>query len=979
MSNGSVNFATLTEGTLNPDSRVNYNFGLVLGVNEFRQEQMYFLDKHYLHNNELHGYGTVSGLSVDRARYPEDKPTDIQVAVHPGMAIDQLGRPLIVREDQCARLGAWLAQQVKDDQQNNIDTFEKHRPDEDGYLTAYVVAKYNEVAEQSVPVAGGLTGNGNSTSTPSRLRDSFTIEFRWDRPQMPAWDAVRKFAAVLDRVHVEESAMGEKKGEQDEDEDEDERIEQIIEDICKRVRGIGEAAPSSKKAGGDHKRRHHEHELFEDEEADRSWYLPAKDFQYALDRVFTVWVTEVRQKLPPNLVDTQAAPSDQEVGILLARIDFQPDDPFNPDKPVILRAEKPEGAGRPFLLSTQVLQELVAAGGSSSHPPREFATLQTCTNRTVQAWIHHPAPIRLRRDHDDWNEALELKCDGRQMKIAGVKRIKLPELKNVIELSINADENDPTSMISPGARVELTFKLHNIRIQDEDEDRGAEGKKPEDTGLVGGVEDIGQGLQKGERDVEKDKVIKGVEHAVGGILHGAEDVVEGIAKGVEDIGEGVVKGAEDIGEDLEQAGKAALKGHFIKGAEDVVKGAAQGVEDVVEGAAKGVDAALGVPEEEEDERHSLRGSIDDFDIEYVGYDRMSNTITVYTIADHQPARELATLYLFNPQTASVRPEHPAAGLAEATGSESTLHLWFHTDSPVQLSETCQVLVPLSFTQPPQAMTFTAAAPPGNTYSYFWALVPPADFPLRPGELLMVQLDTNQIRVEGPANGGEDGEDHSQTLTSLLTGLPYRFAGYDGDHTIVAYHQVPSITPTIIEAGEREERRETERREPEREERREREDREGLERRPALPFVTITHLPTQAEEQREVTNETFELWFHLVADPAGERASFNEGISCEVWAELSDLRRSGKVDITGITPLQLNVYAVSVALPQPAANQQAYYLRFRFPLSTIPVSIRGGQVFESLGAYMESRGIHFEGFNGQDAIVAYVRIPARATA
>src|SRR5262252_4069176 len=179
MSNGSVNFATLTEGTLNPDSRVNYNFGLVLGVNEFRQEQKYFLEKHYLHNSELHGYGTVSGLGVSAALYQEEKPTDVQVTVHPGMAIDQLGRPVLVREAQCARLGAWLAQQVKDDQQKNQDTFKNHPPNEDGFLTVYIVASYAEREEQPVPISGGLSSSGDGKGTYSRIRDSFNIEFRW--------------------------------------------------------------------------------------------------------------------------------------------------------------------------------------------------------------------------------------------------------------------------------------------------------------------------------------------------------------------------------------------------------------------------------------------------------------------------------------------------------------------------------------------------------------------------------------------------------------------------------------------------------------------------------------------------------------------------------------------------------------------------------------------------------------------------------
>lgn len=42
--------------------RLNYFFGQMLGVNDFRTEQHYFREKLKLHNRCLHGYGTVCGL-----------------------------------------------------------------------------------------------------------------------------------------------------------------------------------------------------------------------------------------------------------------------------------------------------------------------------------------------------------------------------------------------------------------------------------------------------------------------------------------------------------------------------------------------------------------------------------------------------------------------------------------------------------------------------------------------------------------------------------------------------------------------------------------------------------------------------------------------------------------------------------------------------------------------------------------------------
>jgi hypothetical protein len=47
--------------------RLNYFFGQMLGVDDFRGEQAYFHEKQKLHNRCLHGYGTVCGLLVKAA------------------------------------------------------------------------------------------------------------------------------------------------------------------------------------------------------------------------------------------------------------------------------------------------------------------------------------------------------------------------------------------------------------------------------------------------------------------------------------------------------------------------------------------------------------------------------------------------------------------------------------------------------------------------------------------------------------------------------------------------------------------------------------------------------------------------------------------------------------------------------------------------------------------------------------------------
>src|SRR5689334_4861976 len=93
--------------SLTPNKRVNYAFGLVLGEDEFRQEQSHFEWKHRLGNRLLHGYGTVCGLKVTASA--QDGGTEIRIA--PGYALSPRGDWIWVDKAQCVRLDDWLHRQ----------------------------------------------------------------------------------------------------------------------------------------------------------------------------------------------------------------------------------------------------------------------------------------------------------------------------------------------------------------------------------------------------------------------------------------------------------------------------------------------------------------------------------------------------------------------------------------------------------------------------------------------------------------------------------------------------------------------------------------------------------------------------------------------------------------------------------------------------------------------------------------------------
>jgi hypothetical protein len=70
--------------------------GKPLVKRDFVLEQEYMIGKDWLHNNLLHGVGTVCGLKV--VQHPNPACRDEYVVIQPGMALDCCGREIIVRE-----------------------------------------------------------------------------------------------------------------------------------------------------------------------------------------------------------------------------------------------------------------------------------------------------------------------------------------------------------------------------------------------------------------------------------------------------------------------------------------------------------------------------------------------------------------------------------------------------------------------------------------------------------------------------------------------------------------------------------------------------------------------------------------------------------------------------------------------------------------------------------------------------------------
>ena len=140
---------------MNPIKRVRYFGGQLLSVEDFQVEQDYFLTKERQRNLAAHGPGVLSGLRVTRGSG--------SLNVTPGLAIDALGREIVVADSQAVP----------------FPTFEGK---------ASLVVRYVETMTDPVPFADDLE--------PTRIEEGFRLEC------VPAQTAGSGNAIVLAKLRM---------------------------------------------------------------------------------------------------------------------------------------------------------------------------------------------------------------------------------------------------------------------------------------------------------------------------------------------------------------------------------------------------------------------------------------------------------------------------------------------------------------------------------------------------------------------------------------------------------------------------------------------------------------------------------------------------------------------------------------------------------------------------------------------------------
>ena len=177
-----------------PSKHVDYQMGMVLGVDDFVQEFSYSSGRDKRIVRDLIGYGVVSGLRVTVDASAASGP---QVQVAPGELVTPSGQFVCVSPAQCANLNAWL--------QANVEQIGSPPP---STLELAVVASYAQCFTDAVPIPGEPCRSDDELQQPSRIQDSFSLDLQLSAPPQNEDDAIADFVRWVRRIPLVDTPPG---------------------------------------------------------------------------------------------------------------------------------------------------------------------------------------------------------------------------------------------------------------------------------------------------------------------------------------------------------------------------------------------------------------------------------------------------------------------------------------------------------------------------------------------------------------------------------------------------------------------------------------------------------------------------------------------------------------------------------------------------------------------------------------------------
>lgn len=205
----------LENAVFDPTQHVNFAKGMVLGVDDFRQEFAYLSGRDQWLVRDAIGYGTASGLRVSVDSAGSD---GLRLYVTAGSAFVPSGKHVCVTVDQCAVINKWLAKSENGATVNqllNPSSPPMSPPiasppsvgDTSGTISLYLTLCYRDCTTRKVPIPGEPCRSDDQLMADSRVADDYFLELRKSAPVQVEEDALRDFARWLrDNVLVTDTS-----------------------------------------------------------------------------------------------------------------------------------------------------------------------------------------------------------------------------------------------------------------------------------------------------------------------------------------------------------------------------------------------------------------------------------------------------------------------------------------------------------------------------------------------------------------------------------------------------------------------------------------------------------------------------------------------------------------------------------------------------------------------------------------------------
>jgi hypothetical protein len=197
MNGFSTKVVTADAAPLDSGKHVKFNYGMVLGVDDFSQEFAYLSARDQWIVRDLVGYGTVSGLRV----WLQPSADGPRVVVEPGVAATPRGELVRVALAQCAAVNDWLlgdAQVAWLQQRGSASSTDR--------IDVYVTLCYRTCETDRVPIPGEPCRDETELTAPSRVADDFGLELRFAPPDQRDELEVRDFVDWLAHIPIVDDA-----------------------------------------------------------------------------------------------------------------------------------------------------------------------------------------------------------------------------------------------------------------------------------------------------------------------------------------------------------------------------------------------------------------------------------------------------------------------------------------------------------------------------------------------------------------------------------------------------------------------------------------------------------------------------------------------------------------------------------------------------------------------------------------------------